>query len=124
MKTYSMKGRLFVADLIQRVREIRNSHTTMKEKLRQLDLIARRIHWEHTDCVAKVEKAQRLGRRARLRSLVRLRDLLERGMRFVTATAKRMASKDAGQMGFDYDPCYLAHPSWDRNSGPPPRGAL
>ncbi|MBX3118232.1 MAG: hypothetical protein KF784_04145 [Fimbriimonadaceae bacterium] len=114
-----MSNRLFVADLIKRVRSIRGEPVSNKEKLEKLDAIARGIDWEYTACMSKLEQAEQLGRGKRTRALQKYKEVLKRSMQFVTTTAKRIAGKNAGHVGFNYEPSYLAHPRWDKQGEPP-----
>lgn len=115
-----MSNRVFVANLIKRVRSIRGEPVSNQEKLAKLDAIARGIDWEYTACLSKLEEAKQRDRKRAARALTRYKQVLARSMLFVTSTAKRITGKSKGRIGFGYQASYFAHPRWDRRGEPPP----
>lgn len=101
-------------DVISNVREIVNQEAANRTKLSALRKLTARLGVAAVRCQRSYEKARQTGNAAAMATLKRQHDLIDRGMQYVSASAKKLVRRKPKQIGFDCEPNYFVDPGWDK----------
>lgn len=114
MRDWTANPEQLADEVITNVREIVKQEKGNRAKLSALRKLAARLGEAAAVCQQSYIKAKEAGNSAAMRTLKRQHDLLDKGLHYVSASAKRLIKRKPKKLGFDCEPNYFVDPGWDR----------
>lgn len=101
-------------EVIANVREIVKQETGKQAKLSAMRKLAAKLGEAAAACQRSYEKAKSSGNSAAMAAIKKQHDIIDKGLHYVSASAKKLVQRKPKKMGFDCEPNYFVDPGWDK----------
>lgn len=114
MREETVETKQLADEVIANVRQIIKQESGKRAKLSALRKLTATLGEAAIACQRSYEKARTTGNAAAMAALRKQHEMIDKGMRYVSATAKNIVQRKKKKIGFDCEPNYFVDPGWDR----------